>query len=49
MGEGLAAQAAGVHMYGSGSGNTVTHSYGGTIDKPKEKKKVACKKKPKSK
>jgi hypothetical protein len=39
-------------MYGSGEGNTVTSSYGGTIDrpKPKGKKKVACKKnKPKDK
>lgn len=26
-------------MYGQGSGNTVTHSYGGTIDKPKQKTK----------
>lgn len=48
MDQGLAAQAAGVQMYGSGSGNTVTHSYGGTIDRPKENK-AAGKKKPKGK
>lgn len=42
MGEGLASVMAGAQMYGNGSGNTTTHAYGGTVDKPKKttKKKV---------
>jgi hypothetical protein len=49
MEEGLASKAAteaGVQMYGSGEGQSVKHSYGGTI---KKDKKMACKKKPKGK
>ena len=30
--------------YGSGEGQNVTHYYAGIIDKPKRKKKMACKK-----
>lgn len=42
MGEGLASVMAGAQTYGDGSGNTTTHAYGGTVDKPKKttKKKV---------
>jgi hypothetical protein len=49
MDEGLAskdASEAGVQMYGTGQGQSVTHSYDGTI---KKDKKMACKKKPKGK
>lgn len=50
MEQGLAAMSAGLNTYGDGSNNTVRHSYGGTVDKPKGKKKMACKKnKPKNK
>ena len=50
MEQGLAAMSAGLNTYGDGSNNTVRHSYGGTVDKPKKEKKMACKKnKPKSK
>lgn len=45
MEQGLAASLAGTQTYGNGSGNTTTHAYGGTVDKPKGKKKMACKKK----
>ena len=43
MEQGLAAMSAGLNTYGDGSNNTVRHSYGGTVDKPKKdskKKKV---------
>ena len=46
MDQGLAAMSAGLNTYGDGSNNTVRHSYGGTVDKPKERSK---KKKPKNK
>jgi hypothetical protein len=39
-GEGLAAQSAGVtNTYGDGKSNTITHAYGGVINKGKSKKK----------
>ena len=38
--EGLAAQSAGVtNMYGDGKSNTITHAYGGMMNKGKTKKK----------
>jgi hypothetical protein len=49
MDEGLASKAAteaGVQMYGTGEGQSVKHSYGGTI---KKEAKMSCKKKPKGK
>lgn len=45
--EGLASQLAGsgnTMMYGDGGGNTITHHYAGTLDKPKKKRKRKCKK-----
>ena len=45
MEQGLAAMSAGLNTYGDGSNNTVRHSYGGTVDKPKkDSKKMSCKK-----
>lgn len=40
---------AGVMTYGTGAGNTITHAYGGTVDKPRVHKNTQQQRKHKSK